>query len=89
MIVHRHGLDESTAFQVEAALIDAYDIEEIANEQRGLGVAQGMPRRVLRDLLEQGITTPEGIAAKLQVSIPAIQVRLGIYKGPTPAPDNS
>ena len=42
MIVHRHGLDENTALQVEAALIDAYGIKEIANEQRGVGIASGM-----------------------------------------------
>jgi Zn-dependent peptidase ImmA (M78 family) len=42
-----------------------------------------MPRQLVRDLLEQGIKTPEGMAAKLQVSVPAMEVRLGIYKRPT------
>ena len=32
-IIHRHGLDESTAFEVEAALIDAYP--EVLNEISG------------------------------------------------------
>lgn len=32
-IIHRHGLDEKTAFEVEAALIDAYP--EVLNEQGG------------------------------------------------------
>jgi hypothetical protein len=34
-VVHRHGMDEATAFQVEAALIDAYP--GLANEQAGHG----------------------------------------------------
>lgn len=42
VIIHRHGLDEQTAYEVEAALIDAYDISEISNQIRGVGVAQGM-----------------------------------------------
>ena len=32
-IIHRHGMDESTAFEVEAALIDAYD--NLVNDQAG------------------------------------------------------
>jgi Zn-dependent peptidase ImmA (M78 family) len=44
-----------------------------------------MPRRLIRDLLEQGIKTPEGMAAKLQVSVPAMEVRLGLYKRPNKA----
>ena len=33
IIIHRHGLDENTAFEVEAALIDAYP--ELDNDQGG------------------------------------------------------
>jgi Zn-dependent peptidase ImmA (M78 family) len=39
-----------------------------------------MPRRLIRELLEQGIKTPEGLAAKLHVSVPAMEVRLGLHK---------
>jgi uncharacterized protein len=42
IIIHRHGLDEVTAIHVEAALIDAYGLDALTNEQRGHGTAQGM-----------------------------------------------
>lgn len=31
----RHGMDEETAFEVEGALIDAYGLEELKNDQNG------------------------------------------------------
>ena len=37
-VVHeiiRHGMDEKTAFEVEGALIDAYGLDELKNEQNG------------------------------------------------------
>jgi hypothetical protein len=34
-VIHRHGMDDNTAFQVEAALIDAYT--GLANEVGGVG----------------------------------------------------
>jgi uncharacterized protein len=42
IIIHRHGLDKDTAFDVEAALIDAYGLETLTNEVRGNKTAQGM-----------------------------------------------
>jgi hypothetical protein len=38
-----------------------------------------MPRRLIRELLEQGIKTPAGLAAQFQVSLPAMEVRLGLH----------
>lgn len=38
-----------------------------------------MPRRLIRELLEQGIKTPAGMAARFQVSVPAMEVRLGLH----------
>ena len=38
-IIHRHGMDEKTAFEVEAALIDVYS--GLANEMRGHHAARG------------------------------------------------
>jgi len=34
-IIVRHGMDEATAFEVEGALIDAYKLEDLKNEQNG------------------------------------------------------
>jgi len=42
IVIHRHGLDEGSALHVEGALIDAYGVESLTNEQRGQGTAQGM-----------------------------------------------
>jgi len=38
-VIHRHGMDEKTAFEVEAALIDAYP--GLTNEASGAGSANG------------------------------------------------
>ena len=39
-VIHRHGLDSATAFEVEAALIDAYP--GLTNRQTGHGSARGL-----------------------------------------------
>ena len=50
VIIHRHGLDELTAYEVEAALIDAFDTLE--NEQSGHHKEErGI--KSLREILEQ------------------------------------
>lgn len=40
MVIHRWGLDEDTAFEVEAALIDAYS--GLTNQQLGYGSSRGI-----------------------------------------------
>ena len=37
----RYGLDESTAFEVEAAIIDTIGLENLTNEVRGHGIKKG------------------------------------------------
>ena len=49
-IIHRHGLDENTAFEVEAALIQAYP--NLTNEQGGHDSDERGAKTVL-DILEQ------------------------------------
>jgi hypothetical protein len=44
-VIVRHGMDEATAFEVEGALIDAYGLEDLKNEQNG----HGNRKRGLRD----------------------------------------
>jgi hypothetical protein len=39
-VIVRHGMDEATAFEVEGALIDAYGLDELRNEQNGHGNRQ-------------------------------------------------
>jgi hypothetical protein len=34
-VIVRHGMDQDTAFEVEGALIDAYKLEDLHNEQNG------------------------------------------------------
>lgn len=41
IVIHRHGMDESTALAVEAALIDVYGLEDLANVVRGHGADLG------------------------------------------------
>src|SRR6266481_615792 len=42
IIIHRHGLDDATALEVEAALIDAYAGDDLANDVRGYESERGM-----------------------------------------------
>jgi hypothetical protein len=49
LMIHRHGLDEPTAFHVEAALIDAYP--GLTNRVRGQGAEQGAA--TLDDLVDR------------------------------------
>lgn len=37
-----------------------------------------MPHQLIRSLVESGVRTPEQLAARLQVSLPAMKIRLGI-----------
>jgi uncharacterized protein DUF955 len=60
--------------------------EQLEEEANRLTADILMPRRLIRDLLEQGISTPEGLAAKLQVSVPAMEVRLGIPRAANKGP---
>lgn len=41
IVIHRHGLDDAIALEVEAALIDAYAHEDLANEVRGHNSERG------------------------------------------------
>jgi uncharacterized protein len=66
IVIHRHGLDEVTAFQVEAALIDAYS--GLLNEVGG------------RDI-EYGATTPEELmerygAEPAEIVEPSILIKI-------------
>lgn len=49
-VIHRHGMDEKTAFEVEAALIDAYP--HLLNDHDGHG-NQERGARTLREIKEQ------------------------------------
>lgn len=51
VIIHRHGLSEDGALEVEAALIDAYAGAGLANEIRGHDTERGMA--TIRDIQEQ------------------------------------
>jgi hypothetical protein len=42
IFIHRHGLDDAAALEVEAALIDAYAGDDLANEVRGYESERGM-----------------------------------------------
>lgn len=42
IIIHRHGLDDETAHEVEAALIDAYGTGQLANLVGGHGTGRGI-----------------------------------------------
>lgn len=43
-VIHRHGLDDAQAFEVEAALIDAYP--GLANRQSGHGTERGLAHAI-------------------------------------------
>ena len=68
VIIHRHGLDDAVAHEVESALIDAYAHEDLANEVRGHDS-------------ERGVMTPRQIvelygAAPAQIPVPAILIKI-------------
>ena len=64
-IIHRHGMDEATAFEVEAALIDAYP--GLANEMRGHYAAHGAADALQLQQLYDAPLMPESPAHKLLV----------------------
>lgn len=68
IFIHRHGLDEELAFEIEAALIDAYNNDDLSNEVRGHGTERAM------------MTASEIIqsyeAAPAQIIVPAIVIKI-------------
>ena len=66
LVIHRHGLDEATAFHVEAALIDAYP--GLTNRVRGQGAEQGIA--TLDDLVDR-YAAPDAI-----IPMPAILIKV-------------
>ncbi len=68
IVIHRHGLDDSVALEVEAALIDAYSGPELANEIRGVDT-------------ERGLATAEDVSAQYcaetaVIEAPAILIKI-------------
>ena len=79
VVIHRHGLSERAALEVEASLIDFIGVENLTN------VVQGI------DLVEHGQMTPSEILARygakpVTISEPAILVRVNrsYRRGMTP-----
>lgn len=61
VVIHRHGMDDETAKEVEAALIDAY--QQLTNIQAGVGSNDFGPRTVyeiLREYSSKEIEIAEG-----------------------------
>ena len=40
-VIHRHGMEEDVALEVEASLIDLIDDDDLTNEMNGIGVDRG------------------------------------------------
>lgn len=68
IFIHRHGLDDAVALEVEAALIDAYASDDLANEIRGHDSERGMASD--RDVAQQYGAHPAVI------DIPAILIKI-------------
>ncbi|MGE0425427.1 MAG: hypothetical protein AB7O88_24415, partial [Reyranellaceae bacterium] len=66
VIIHRHGMDEPTALEVEAALIDAYP--DLTNLASGHGSAFGVAS--LQELIERYAALPA------EVVVPAILIKI-------------
>lgn len=64
-IIHRHGMDEKTAFEVEAALIDAYP--GLANEMRGHHSDRGAAHASQLQKLYDAPQIPDNLGHKLLV----------------------
>ena len=71
-VIHRHGMDEETAFEVEAALIDAY--EGLTNVQGGHGSADYGPMNAqqlnaiyaAQELAKNEMTQPHCVIIKIR-----------------------
>ena len=71
-VIHRHGMDEKTAFEVEAALIDAY--EGLTNMQSGHGSSDYGPMNAqelnaiytAQELTKDEMTQPHCVIIKIR-----------------------
>ena len=69
-IIHRHGLDERAAYQVEAALIDAYP--GLTNKVRGQG-ARDYGSRHVEEIIN------EYAGEEFKVKEPLLLISIGVY----------
>ena len=68
VIIHRHGLTDELALEIEAALIDAYAREDLANEVRGHDTDRGM--MTVSEIVESYAAAPA------QITVPAILIKI-------------
>lgn len=68
VIIHRHGMSDAVALEVEAALIDAYAHHDLANEVRGHGSERGLSTP---DRLRELYGAPEAV-----IPVPAIAIKI-------------
>jgi hypothetical protein len=79
VIIHRHGLADDLALEVEAALIDAYAREDLANEVRGHDTDRGM--MTASEIIESYAAAPA------QFTVPAILIKIEREWHPALTPD--
>jgi uncharacterized protein len=68
VIIHRHGLDERVAFDIEAALIDAYGLSDLTNDVRGQDTERGM--------MTAGEIVESYGAQPAEIKVPAILIKI-------------
>lgn len=82
-IYHRdllgRGVGDTRAYRTEGTPFPNEFIRPI-NERQANSFAANllMPARAIRLLQDRGVTTPEALAARLQVSVQAMRLRLGV-----------
>lgn len=76
VVIHRHGLTEKEALEVEAALMDCYP--GLTNRQGGYGIDRGAT--LLDDLLQPVYFEPKEDYIIIKTTPGAIQVHGGLYE---------